>query len=68
MRAIEFADMRIEEEDRNDCADLVKYWAAYRDGAMAQKKEDALLIEELLTEVGRDHPERRLYYEKRAGR
>ena len=68
MRAIEFAEMRMEQEERNECYDLVKYWAAYRDGAMAQQREDRLLIEQLLEEVGREHPEKRLQYETRAGR
>ena len=65
MRAIEFAEMRMEQEERNECYDLVKYWAAYRDGAMAQQKEDRLLIEDLLAELGREHPEKRLAYERR---
>ena len=68
MRAIEFAEMRMEQEERNECYDLVKYWAAYRDGAMAQQREDRLLIEQLLEEVGREHPEKRLHYETRGNR
>lgn len=65
MNVIEFAEMRMEQEERNDCYDLVKYWAAYRDGAVAQRKEDRLLIEQLLAELKREHPESRLRYEVR---
>ena len=65
MSTIEFAEMRMEQEERNECYDLVRYWAAYRDGALAQKTEDRLLIEELLAELGREHPEKRLAYERR---
>lgn len=65
MSTIEFAEMRMEQEERNECYDIVRYWAAYRDGALAQKREDRLLIDELLAELGRDHPEKRLAYERR---
>ena len=39
MTVIEFAAKRLEEESGYD-TDAVRYWAAYLDGARAQKKED----------------------------
>ena len=39
MPVIEFAAKRLEEESGYD-TDAVRYWAAYLDGARAQKKED----------------------------
>lgn len=42
MTVIEFAERRMEEEERND--GFVAYWSAYLDGARAQKKEDELMM------------------------
>lgn len=69
-KTIKFAFNRLQEETyRNEqgCENgqLILYWAAYRDGALAQRTEDRLLIDELLAELGREHPEKRLAYERR---
>lgn len=39
MTTIEFAELRLEQEERLD-ENLVKYWSAYLDGARSQMKED----------------------------
>ena len=39
MTVIEFAEMRMEQEERTD-ENLVRYWSAYLDGARSQMKED----------------------------
>ena len=39
MTTIEFAELRLEQEERND-DDLCAYWSAYLDGARSQMKED----------------------------
>lgn len=38
-RVIEFAERRLEEEDRSDNAGLCAYWSAYLDGAYAVKRK-----------------------------
>lgn len=38
-RVIEFAERRLEEEDRSDNAELCAYWSAYLDGAHAVKRK-----------------------------
>lgn len=63
MNVIEFAEKRLQEEiHQNDLgADnghLLAYWAAYLDGARAQKK-DAAAIEALQAEVERLEPKQR---------
>lgn len=63
MTVIEFAEKRLNEHGNEEYE--VLYWAAYLDGARAQEKEDRLLIDELLAELGREHPEKRLAYERR---
>lgn len=39
MTVIDFAEMRMEQEERTD-DNLVRYWSAYLDGARSQMKED----------------------------
>lgn len=39
MTVIDFAEMRMEQEERTD-ENLVRYWSAYLDGARSQMKED----------------------------
>lgn len=38
-KVIEFAERRLEEEDRSDNAGLCAYWSAYLDGAYAVKRK-----------------------------
>lgn len=40
MSIIEYAEQRMEQEDRAGNDYLVNYWRAYLDGALVQKKED----------------------------
>ena len=38
-KVIEFAERRLEEEDRSNDAGLCAYWSAYLDGAYAVKRK-----------------------------
>jgi hypothetical protein len=41
MSVIDFAEKRLDEESREPDGGDARYWAAYLDGARAQKREDA---------------------------